>query len=150
MFIARLLIRLWLVGVHLGLWGDRSQLLHGAHSRITLDVSAGAAHGATAAPAPLVGVAARQGRRFSMEDRWSHEAGSLPATRRGCGAANYTFLAGAAAAVGVCLRAGVTRAGVARSSVLSDACQQGAAASIRLQRTCSSHGPTTRACWEPR
>jgi hypothetical protein len=86
MFIARLLVRLWLLGVHLGLWGSRSTLHYSSHSH----TSSTSTPQHYAAPAPLVGVAVRQGRRFAMEDRTALDGGRLLQP----GAANYTFAAG--------------------------------------------------------
>jgi len=91
MFLIKVMLRLWLVGVHLGLWGSlpaQHNIQHGPQHPST---AAARAH--TAAAAPVIGVAARQGRRFAMEDRAVYETGVL-GHGRGCGPANYTYAAG--------------------------------------------------------
>jgi hypothetical protein len=91
MFLIKLLFRLWLIGVQMGLWGTRTELgmqqSHHCHS------TAAAAAANSAAAAPTVGIAARQGRRFSMEDRAVQESTVL-GPGRGCGPVNYTYTAG--------------------------------------------------------
>jgi hypothetical protein len=83
MLLLKLIFRLWFIGVQLGLWGSRTDLgLQHPHH-----------HNTAAASAPTVGKAARQGRRFSMEDRAVHES-SILGPGRGCGPANFTYAAG--------------------------------------------------------
>jgi hypothetical protein len=91
MFVLKLILRLWLVGVHFGLWGDMAQLLGMQQPRHLNSTAAAQAN--SAAAAPVVGIAARQGRRFSMEDRAVYETAVLGPTM-GCAAVNYTYAAG--------------------------------------------------------
>jgi hypothetical protein len=91
MFLVKIILRLWLIGVQFGLWGDRAQLLGMQHSRHANRTAAAQAN--SAAAAPVIGIAARQGRRFSMEDRAVYETAVL-APGRGCAAVNYTYAAG--------------------------------------------------------
>lgn len=92
MFLLKLIFRLWFIGVQLGLWGNRTELgLQPSHLQHN---TAAAAAANSAAAAPTVGIAARQGRRFSMEDRAVYES-SVLGPGRGCGPVNYTYTAGA-------------------------------------------------------
>lgn len=96
MFLVKLLFRLWLIGAQFGLWGDRTQL-HFHQSRYQHSTtSAATAAASSAAAAPVVGIAARQGRRFSMEDRAVYDS-SVLGPGRGCGPVNYTYAAGGCA-----------------------------------------------------
>lgn len=107
MFLLKLILRLWLVGVHLGLWGlsnhNRTATQHApAHLQPRPTEAAAAAAAAlanSAAAAPGIGIAARQGRRFGMEDRAVQDSGGVVGHSSvwpmiSCGPANYTYAAG--------------------------------------------------------
>lgn len=74
-----------MIGVHFGLWGSRPEVL--------MHTAAAHARASTTAAAPVVAVAARQGRRFTMEDRAVFES-AVFGSGRGCGPVNYTYAAG--------------------------------------------------------
>lgn len=116
MFLFKLLLRLWLASAHLwALWSSGGTLAGQQHdntystssplsssSSFFLPFSqqqrqqqqhAVLKNNAAAAPAPLVGIAARQGRRFTMEDRAVSQSGPLLFGGR-CRAVNYTYAAG--------------------------------------------------------
>lgn len=96
MFLLKLLFRLWFLAC--GLWSSTHTLPPHLHHHQQQQASLLAA---AAAPAPAVGIAARQGRRFSMEDRAVTDTGLLPPGRRGgCGPVNYTYAAGGTLPVG--------------------------------------------------
>lgn len=89
MFLLKLLFRLWFLAC--GLWSNTHTLPRHFHHQQQQKQ----AYLAAAAPAPTVGIAARQGRRFTMEDRAVADTGLLPPGRRGgCGPVNYTYAAG--------------------------------------------------------
>lgn len=79
MIIVKIIFRLYLLGAYLGLWHAPQQLS-------THDAALHLGH-------PVSGVALRQGRRFSMEDRLVIDTSTLPGGGF-CVPANYTYAAG--------------------------------------------------------
>lgn len=82
----------------MGLWpgpGNQLQKQRYAHPSEPSTPGAGQLQLHPRVLAPLVGIATRQGRRFTMEDRTAYDSGLLlPGPGSACGPANYTFAAG--------------------------------------------------------